>query len=192
VNTNIDAHISRIRNALLQQVVIKNPEGGIDCAKGMEITFPKQMGKKDARFFTVDLTADNSEHFKLIKRTEFTLNGATLATEDTGPPTPTNLAAISVHVFEAEILSVTYAGNRVLISRIPLAPSASGELPFEFLCVQFPVRLAFAMMIHKSQGQTFNRIGVVINEPVFCHSHSFMLPRTKRRRSAAGTEAIPS
>jgi ATP-dependent DNA helicase PIF1 len=30
------------------------------------------------------------------------------------------------------------------------------------------------MTIHKSQSQTFNHIGVVINEPVFCHGQLYV------------------
>lgn len=35
--------------------------------------------------------------------------------------------------------------------------------------VQFPSRLAYAMTINKSQGQTFDKIGIVLTQPVFAH-----------------------
>jgi len=34
---------------------------------------------------------------------------------------------------------------------------------------QFPVRPAFAMTINKAQGQTLQRVGVLLDEPVFSH-----------------------
>ena len=30
------------------------------------------------------------------------------------------------------------------------------------------------MMIHKSQGQTLNHVGVVLKEPVFCHGQLYV------------------
>ena len=77
-------------------------------------------------------------------------------------------------VLEAEILSGKHSGERVFIPWIPLAPTASADLSFEFVRVQFPLRLAFAMTIHKSQGQTLNHVGVVLKEPVFCHGQLYV------------------
>ena len=39
---------------------------------------------------------------------------------------------------------------------------------------QFPVRVAFAMTINKSQGQTFSRVGVWLEEPVFTHGQLYV------------------
>ena len=55
-----------------------------------------------------------------------------------------------------------------------MAPTATADLPFDFIRVQFPLRLAFAMTINKSQGQTLNHVGVVIKEPVFSHSQLYI------------------
>ena len=40
--------------------------------------------------------------------------------------------------------------------------------------IQFPFRLAFAMTINKSQGQTFNRVGILLNNPVFSHGQLYV------------------
>lgn len=77
-------------------------------------------------------------------------------------------------VIEGEILSGKHSGKRVFIPRIPLAPTATADLPFDFIRVQFPLRLAFAMTINKSQGQTLNHVGVVIKEPVFSHGQLYV------------------
>ncbi|CAG9839206.1 unnamed protein product [Diabrotica balteata] len=45
-----------------------------------------------------------------------------------------------------------FKGKEVLIPRIPMIPT---DMPFEFKRLQFPIRLAFAMTINKSQGQSF-------------------------------------
>ena len=39
---------------------------------------------------------------------------------------------------------------------------------------QFPFRLAFAMTINKSQGQTFNRVGLLLRNPVFSHGQLYL------------------
>ena len=39
---------------------------------------------------------------------------------------------------------------------------------------QFPVRLAFAMTTHKSQGQTLGNVGVWLGEPMFTHGQLYV------------------
>ena len=57
-------------------------------------------------------------------------------------------------VIECEVLGGKHARNMVLIPRIPLSPSSTAELPFDFRRTQFPIGLAFAMTINKPQGHT--------------------------------------
>lgn len=40
--------------------------------------------------------------------------------------------------------------------------------------IQFPFRLSFAMTINKSQGQTFNRVGLLLRKPVFSHGQLYV------------------
>jgi ATP-dependent exoDNAse (exonuclease V) alpha subunit len=40
--------------------------------------------------------------------------------------------------------------------------------------MQFPVLLAFAVTINKSQGQTFDRVGILLEEPVFSHGQLYV------------------
>ena len=37
-----------------------------------------------------------------------------------------------------------------------------------------PTKLAFAMTIHKSQGQTYKRVGVALDRPVFVHGQLYV------------------
>lgn len=77
------------------------------------------------------------------------------------------------HVVEAEMLLAEHAGTRVLIPRITLTPSDT-DLPFTLRRRQLPLRVAFAMTINKSQGQTFERVGLYLTDPVFTHGQLYV------------------
>lgn len=77
------------------------------------------------------------------------------------------------HVLDAEVLTGPNSGERVLIPRIRLAPS-DVALPFTLQRTQFPIRLAYCMTINKSQGQTFNRLGIYLPTPVFSHGQLYV------------------
>ncbi|XP_025409842.1 uncharacterized protein LOC112683156 [Sipha flava] len=68
------------------------------------------------------------------------------------------------NVIEATIIKGKYKGEDVLIPRIPMTPT---DLPFDFKGLQFPVRLAFAMTINKSQSLEV----CGINLEFLCFSH---------------------
>jgi hypothetical protein len=77
------------------------------------------------------------------------------------------------HTIDCEVATGSNKGKRVLIPRITLVPS-DGFLPFKLRRRQFPVRLSFAMTINKSQGQTFDRLGLLLSQPVFSHGQLYV------------------
>ncbi len=77
------------------------------------------------------------------------------------------------NVIDANILKERTLGQRVFIQRIDLIPS-DDEFPVTIRRRQFPIKLAFAMTINKSQGQTFERVGIYLRTPVFSHGQLYV------------------
>ena len=77
------------------------------------------------------------------------------------------------YVIDAELLTGANIGQRVLIPRIKFAPSDL-SLPFTLQRIQFLIRLCYSMTINKSQGQTFNKLGIYLEAPVFAHGQLYV------------------
>ena len=76
-------------------------------------------------------------------------------------------------VLHCQVLTGTHCGQDVLIPRLKLAPSDT-NLPFILQRIQYPLRLCYAMTINKSQGQTFDHVGIFLPEPVFLHGQLYL------------------
>ncbi|GBN29417.1 hypothetical protein AVEN_79521-1 [Araneus ventricosus] len=70
--------------------------------------------------------------------------------------------------------------------RIELAPS-DVNLPFILKRRQFPLIPAYAMTINKSQGQTFDHVGIYFDEPVFSHGPLYVALSRSRNRNHVKT-----
>jgi ATP-dependent DNA helicase PIF1 len=69
-------------------------------------------------------------------------------------------------VIEAEIITGNNVSKCVFIPHIIMSPSGT-DWPFVLRRHQFLVRVAFAIIINKSQGQTLNNVGVYLPSPVY-------------------------
>ena len=71
------------------------------------------------------------------------------------------------------IITGEYIGLKTTIPRIALQPSDS-RFPFTLRRRQFLVRVAFAMAMNKSQGQSLERAGLFLSRPVFSHGQLYV------------------
>ena len=55
-----------------------------------------------------------------------------------------------------------------------MQPADETAFGFEWQRLQFPVRVAFAMTVHKSQGQTLDKVVVWLQDPVFGHGQLYV------------------
>jgi hypothetical protein len=66
-----------------------------------------------------------------------------------------------------------FCGNEVIIPRIDLIDDSKSN-PFKFKRRQFPVQVAYCMTIHKSQGQSFDKIGIYLPKDLFTHGQLYV------------------
>jgi hypothetical protein len=83
------------------------------------------------------------------------------------------LTKATSRVLHGIIINGSAKGCSVVIPRIPLIPSDS-RFPFSLRRVQFPVKLAFAMTINKSQGQSLERVGLFLPHAAFGHGQIYV------------------
>ena len=83
------------------------------------------------------------------------------------------IVSMTTHLLTVEILNGSHSGNTAFIPRIDLIPTDT-RLPFKLKRRQFPIRLAFAMTINKSQGQSLKHVGIYLSSPVFTHGQLYV------------------
>lgn len=88
--------------------------------------------------------------------------------------------ALGADYLNLEPITCASQGKTILLVRIPL--ESIGE--FKFTRTQLPVCLCYAATMHKSQGQTIQRLGMYLPEPVFVHGMLYVaLSRVKSPRN---------
>jgi ATP-dependent exoDNAse (exonuclease V) alpha subunit len=85
------------------------------------------------------------------------------------------LTRCSDRVLEVCLLGGTHNGKTAFIPRITCtAGEGDTGIPFELKRCQFPVHLAFAMTVNKSQGQSVKIVGLDLRTPVFTHGQLYV------------------
>jgi len=83
------------------------------------------------------------------------------------------VVSLSDYIVECKILTGISKGKLILLPKCYMTCRDS-MLPVTLKRYQFPLRLAFAMTINKSQGLTFQRVGLYLSSPVFTHSQLYV------------------
>jgi hypothetical protein len=83
------------------------------------------------------------------------------------------LIQMTHRVLQVKIITGPSAGEEAFIPRITIIPTTK-QVPFELHRRQFPVKLAFAMTINKSQGQSLKFVGLDLRSPVFSHGQFYV------------------
>jgi ATP-dependent DNA helicase PIF1 len=74
-------------------------------------------------------------------------------------------------VIETIILNSKFRGENILLPRIPIIPT---DVPIQFKRLKFPIRLAFAMIINKSQGQIMSVCGLDFSITCFSYGQLYV------------------
>ncbi|XP_010484838.1 PREDICTED: ATP-dependent DNA helicase PIF1-like [Camelina sativa] len=77
------------------------------------------------------------------------------------------------NVLEACVIIGDRVGDKVLIPKVMIKPSDT-KLPFRMRRSEFPLVVAFAMTINKSQGQSLEEVGLFLPRPVFSHGQLYV------------------
>ncbi|GBL91639.1 hypothetical protein AVEN_23683-1 [Araneus ventricosus] len=84
-----------------------------------------------------------------------------------------SITSLHENFISAKIVSECNPGGVVFLTRIELGPS-DVNIPFVLKRRQFPLIPAYEMTINKSQGQTFDQVGIYFDEPVFSHGQLYV------------------
>ena len=85
------------------------------------------------------------------------------------------ISKLGDRVIEAKVIFGLKVGETILI--IPITDlTPPNLLDLQLKRRQFPLKLAFAMTISKSLGQTLNRVGVYLPRPLFNHGQLYVAP----------------
>lgn len=77
------------------------------------------------------------------------------------------------YIIEIEYISYDGTKRTFLCHRMKLK-SNEDQIPVSFYRLQYPICSSFAMTINKSQGQTINKVGIYLKDPVFSHGQLYV------------------
>jgi ATP-dependent DNA helicase PIF1 len=92
--------------------------------------------------------------------------------QESGLQNGTRIQVTTIKEFAIQGIIITegpFFKKPCIIPRIKFVIDDPTLFGFTFTRVQFPINVAFAMTIHKSEGQTLQQVGLYLPDPVFTH-----------------------
>jgi ATP-dependent DNA helicase PIF1 len=182
INQHISDHEWLQKRAILAPINVKVDEINSSIQEMMPVaarsfySIDKIMDEEEATSYPVEFL--NSLNTSGLPQHKLTLKVGSpiMLLRNLDPPKLCNgtrlvVKTLNTYVIEATILTGAFKGENVFLPRIPLIPS---DLPFRFKRLQFPIRLAFAMTINKSQGQSLNVTGIDLRDECFSHGQFYV------------------
>jgi len=93
---------------------------------------------------------------------------------DNGITNNTRVRILKIHAKRIRVQTIDDNPKVFNLPRIKFKFKLAYGRSFELTRTQFPLRRAFAMTIHKSQGQTIERVAFDIQEPLFAHGQTYV------------------
>jgi ATP-dependent DNA helicase PIF1 len=148
---NVD--VDNLNNVCLDQIndttsTYSSVDVALDAAGGPDYSFPTEY------LNTINLSGMANHNLNLKVGSPIILIRSLNTFDGLCNGTRLIVTALRERVIEAKILSGTHRGQTAFIPRIFLVTSSDCDLPFTLRRLQFPIRLAFAMTINKSQGKS--------------------------------------
>lgn len=101
--------------------------------------------------------------------------------------------SLGENIVDVEILSNSgrRTGERTFIPKIDFIP-VDNNLPFRLKRRQYPLRMAYATTINKSQGQTYDAVGIYLPQPVFTHGQLYVAFSRAKTRDSVSVVVTPT
>ncbi|XP_074324273.1 uncharacterized protein LOC141661188 [Apium graveolens] len=74
---------------------------------------------------------------------------------------------------ECEVICGAFVGTKHFIPRMELCPTDT-KLPFKLIRKQMPLQICYSMTINKFHGQSLERVGLYLPNPVFTHGQFYV------------------